>query len=42
MPQADAECVICARLRDGRPHNGSVGGYLLRAALNDQEAKDER
>ncbi len=24
----DAECVICARLRDGRQHEGSVGGYL--------------
>jgi len=28
MLQTDAECVICARLRDGRPHNGSVGGYV--------------
>ncbi len=28
MPQADAECVICARFREGRPHDGSVGGYL--------------
>ncbi len=28
MPQADTECVICARLRDGRPQNGSVGGYV--------------
>ncbi len=28
MPQADEECVICARLRDGRLHNGSVGGYM--------------
>jgi diadenosine tetraphosphate (Ap4A) HIT family hydrolase len=22
------ECAICARLRDGRQHEGSVGGYL--------------
>ncbi len=28
MPQADVECVLCARLHDGRSHNGSVGGYM--------------
>jgi diadenosine tetraphosphate (Ap4A) HIT family hydrolase len=27
MVEADTECVICARLRDGQPHEGSVGGY---------------
>ena len=28
MPRADTGCVICARFREGRPHDGSVGGYL--------------
>lgn len=28
MSHADRECVICARFREGRPHDGSVGGYL--------------
>ncbi len=28
MTQADVDCVICARFREGRPHDGSVGGYL--------------
>ncbi len=28
MLHDDASCVICARFREGRPHEGSVGGCL--------------
>lgn len=28
MTECAVDCVICARLRDGRPHEGSVGGTL--------------
>ncbi len=38
MPQADVECVICAPLRDGKPHNGSVVNRL-RVVLSKQGAE---